>query len=84
MSRMFKTRKFTEAVLVNLKLKPEYARSGLIGDILQFTMENNIDRLEGGSTTGGGMYIAFHTKQDALKIEKFVHDWVKKGKNENS
>lgn len=78
--KMFKSRKFTEGVLVDIRLKPEFVRAGLIGEILTFSMANDIYRLGGGSTVGGGMYIAFHTKEDALKIEKFVHDWVKEAK----
>lgn len=84
---MFKARRFTEGVLVNLQLDQPYIGSGLIKDLLQFTMDEKIYGARHGSVTGGGMYIKLHTKDDAKKIEKFVDKWVKnykRGLIENS
>jgi len=77
---MFESRKFKEGVLVDIRLKTEYINAGLIGELSTFIFENELFNIGGGATKGRGMYVAFHTKEDALKIEKFVHDWVKEAK----
>jgi len=76
---MFESRKFKEGVLVDIRLKTEYINAGLIGELSTFILENELFNIGGGATKGRGMYIAFHTKEDAAKIEKFVKDWMKNG-----
>jgi len=73
--KRFNERAFHRCVYVQLRVRSA-KDFVLIGDLLKFCIEKHIYSF-GGSTTGAGGYYASHTEKDAVKIEKFVEDWIK-------
>lgn len=69
-----KKRNFQDGVLIDIRMK-EVSPSKLIGGILDLITKEHLFSI-GPSTVGGGIYMAFHTKEDAAKISKFVTQYL--------
>ena len=80
MIRLFKKRSFTHGTYVEIKLSDE-AHWELIQGILQLICEKSLFSL-GPKTVGRGGYYAFHTKDDARIIKRYVNKWTKEKKAE--
>jgi hypothetical protein len=71
-----KKRTFQEGVLVDIRMK-EAGSSKLIIAILDLIIKEHRFSI-GPSHSGGGAYVAFHTKDDAARISQFITEYMKK------
>jgi len=82
--RVFKKRQFVEGKLVKIITNDPIDPHKIISKVLDFIRENEAWTIGGGSTCGRGMYIAFHTVEDANAIEKHIKKLMKEIKNGRS
>lgn len=75
--KLFKSRKFEVGKLVDIRLEDPSDPHDIIGGILRLILDKHFFAIGGGSTSGRGMYIAFHSPEDAYEIEKYIKRRVK-------
>lgn len=80
MIRLFKKRSFTHGTFVEIKVSDLIHRD-LITDISKLVYEQKLFSI-GPSQSGNGGYYAFHTKEDARIIKRYVNEWTRKKKAE--
>ena len=80
MIRLFKKRRFIHGTYIEIKVSDE-KNWDLIQGILQLILEQKLFSL-GPSSVGRGGYFAFHTKEDARIIKRYVNKWTREKKEE--
>ena len=77
--KLFKRRRFDAGVLIEIKTDDWDFFAFL--KIIQFLIDNHTYSLGGLTSSGGGRYCAFHSKEDAKMIEQYIEKRTKEWKS---